>query len=125
MLLNQADILIVILYVSKSRAKVSKYGDRVLETIESVIKEHNMKDKNSSSSNESTDSVKRRRGGDQNQSPNIEDFEFNSTGRSKKMATKKQNKVDEAGNRIDRDYCSQYIDDDLDFEVMISKQMAQ
>ncbi|EXB87372.1 ATP-dependent DNA helicase Q-like 4A [Morus notabilis] len=96
------------------KAKVMKYGDRILETIESVIKEHHRKDKNNSSSNESTDSIKKRRGGDP--SPNLEDFEFNSTGRSKKMATKKQNKVDETSDCMEQDFCSQYIGNDLGFE---------
>ena len=105
--------LMVPFFCSKFRARMSKYGDKVLETIESTIKEH-MKSKNSGSSNDSTDSVKRRRARDT--SPNLEDFEFNSTGRSKKMATNRQNKVDKACNNMEQEYYGQYIDDDLDFE---------
>ena len=44
------------------RAKVSKYGDRLLETIETTIREYRGTDnRNSSSSNDSMDSMKRRR----------------------------------------------------------------
>ncbi|PON33177.1 DNA helicase, ATP-dependent [Parasponia andersonii] len=95
------------------KGRISKYGDQVLQTIESTINDY-MKTTNSSSSNESTDSGKRRRAADQ--SPNLEDFEFNSTSRSKKMATKRQNNVAEACNNTEQKYYSQYIDDDLDFE---------
>ena len=41
------------------RAKISKYGHRVLETIESTIKEYYKTDKNSRGSNDSTDTIKR------------------------------------------------------------------
>ncbi|KAL5562840.1 hypothetical protein UlMin_032587 [Ulmus minor] len=88
--------------------KLSKFGDRILETIESTVKEHYNRNKNSSS-HDSSDSAKKRRGGDRN--ANLEDFEFQSTGRSKKVATMKQNKTTEV------DYYSKFIDDDdLDFE---------
>ncbi|KAM6581019.1 hypothetical protein CsatA_004793 [Cannabis sativa] len=92
--------------------KLAKYGDQVLETIESTIKEH-MKDKNSSSGHDSTESAKKRRAGEQ--SPNLEDYEFNSTGRSKKMASKRQSNVTNFGNNMEQDNYNQYIDDDLDF----------
>ncbi|XP_062077326.1 ATP-dependent DNA helicase Q-like 4A isoform X2 [Humulus lupulus] len=92
--------------------KITKYGDQVLETIEATIKEH-MADKNNSSSHESTESAKKRRAGEQ--SPNLEDFEYNSTGRSKKMATKREPKVANFGNNMEQDNFNQYIDDDLDF----------
>ena len=72
--------------------KISKYGDRVLETIEATIKEHYKTDKNSSSGN-STDSVKRRRG---TVNPSYEDSRdeddfIASTARSKKRVVEKPN----------------------------------
>ncbi|KAF3444465.1 hypothetical protein FNV43_RR14157 [Rhamnella rubrinervis] len=96
------------------KAKISKYGDRLLEAIESTIKDYYKTDKNSSSSNDSTDSAKRRRGANAN---NIEEYEFTkSNDRSMKRATKRQNKYVGATNLMDSDYGNQCADDDLDFE---------
>lgn len=100
-------------HFSQFSGRASKYGELVLKIIESIIEEHK-KNKNSSSSHSSTDSVKRRRAGDL--SPNLEDFEFNSTGRSKKVATNRQNKVDKACNNMEQDCYNEFLDDDLDFE---------
>ncbi|CAK7357053.1 unnamed protein product [Dovyalis caffra] len=98
------------------KAKVSKYGDRLLETIESTIREHHKAERNSSSSNESTDSTKRRNA---SKSPNgnmEEDDEFTkSTGRSKKRAAMRQSKGSEVPNSVEPDYCNQFLDDELDF----------
>ncbi|KAK4740981.1 hypothetical protein SAY87_024569 [Trapa incisa] len=85
------------------KAKLSKYGDRLLETIEATIKEYYRTDnKNSSSSNESTDSWKRRR--DENNGPNspLDDDKFmESTGRSKKRAATKEPNFDECSDQLD------------------------
>ncbi|KAB5563726.1 hypothetical protein DKX38_003780 [Salix brachista] len=98
------------------KAKVSKYGDRLLETIESTIREHSKADRNSSGSNESSDSVKRRR--DASKAPNgnlEEDDEFTkSTGRSKKRTATRQNKVSGAHNSMEPVSCNRILDDDLD-----------
>ncbi|XVF67681.1 hypothetical protein PTKIN_Ptkin10aG0141100 [Pterospermum kingtungense] len=93
------------------KAKISKYGDRLLETIEATIKEHYKTDKNGSSSNESNDSAKRRR--DTNGAPNAnadydddeEDDFTRSTGRSKKRTVKRQNQDNEV-------YCSKDSEED-------------
>ncbi|KAG5248487.1 DNA helicase family protein [Salix suchowensis] len=99
------------------KAKVSKYGDRLLETIESTIREHSKADRNSSGSNESSDSAKRRR--DASKAPNgnlEEDDEFTkSTGRSKKRTATRQNKVSGAHNSMEPVSCNRFLDDDLDF----------
>ncbi|KAJ6327799.1 hypothetical protein OIU78_014621 [Salix suchowensis] len=99
------------------KAKVSKYGDRLLETIESTIREHSKADSNSSGSNESSDSAKRRR--DASKAPNgnlEEDDEFTkSTGRSKKRTATRQNKVAGAHNSMEPVSCNRFLDDDLDF----------
>lgn len=98
------------------RAKVSKYGVRLLETIESTIKEFYKTDKNGSSSNDSNDSGKRRR--DENEAPNSnkgDDDDFTkSTARSKKRASKSQNKTVEVINHNEPD--SYECVDDLDFD---------
>ncbi|KAH9685508.1 bloom syndrome protein [Citrus sinensis] len=98
------------------KAKVSKYGVRLLETIESTIKEFYKTDKNGSSSNDSNDSGKRRR--DENEAPNAnkgDDDDFTkSTARSKKRASKSQNKTVEVINHNEPD--SYECVDDLDFD---------
>ncbi|KAH9619809.1 hypothetical protein KSS87_015581 [Heliosperma pusillum] len=73
------------------KVKVNKYGDRVLETIEAVVKEHSKFDiKNNSSSNESSDSIKRRREACKVSiaTSDEDDDMIASTGRSKKRAVK-------------------------------------
>ncbi|KAF8019499.1 hypothetical protein BT93_G0242 [Corymbia citriodora subsp. variegata] len=99
------------------KAKVSKYGDRLLETIETTIREYQGTDnRNSSSSNDSIDSMKRRRQANGGMKPNYEeDDDFTrSTGRSKKRAT-----VIEAQNYDNQDVKEPGDDiaciDDLDF----------
>ncbi|XP_039120408.1 ATP-dependent DNA helicase Q-like 4A isoform X1 [Dioscorea cayenensis subsp. rotundata] len=70
------------------KVKVSKYGDRVLDTIESTIQEYQKTDKNSSgSSNTSSDGVKRRRGSAGVDSTADDDFTDN-TEQSKKRVMK-------------------------------------
>lgn len=99
------------------RAKVSKYGDRLLETIESTIKEFYKTNRHSSSSNDSNDSGKRRR--DENLPPHVnkeDDDDFTkSTARSKRRASKNQNKTEEVINYKEPESYNEYIDD-LDFE---------
>ncbi|KAK9677216.1 hypothetical protein RND81_11G128900 [Saponaria officinalis] len=79
------------------KAKVSKYGDRVLETVEAVVKEFGKSDKNNSSSNDSSDSIKRRR--ETLKALNLiepdDDDMIASTGRSKKRAVKSMHKTAE------------------------------
>ncbi|KAJ4717333.1 DNA helicase, ATP-dependent [Melia azedarach] len=99
------------------KAKVSKYGDRLLETIESTIKEFYKTNRHSSSSNDSNDSGKRRR--DENLPPHVnkeDDDDFTkSTARSKRRASKNQNKTEEVINYKEPESYNEYIDD-LDFE---------
>lgn len=99
------------------RAKVSKYGDRLLETIESTIKEFYKTQKNTSSSNDSNDSGKRRR--DENKAPNTnkrdDDDYAKSTARSKKRASNCQNKTAEVVNYKESDSYNECMDD-LDFD---------
>ncbi|XP_022763289.1 ATP-dependent DNA helicase Q-like 4A [Durio zibethinus] len=105
------------------KAKISKYGDRLLETIEATIKEHYKTGKNCSSSNDSTDSAKRRR--DANGALNAkaedddDDDDFSrSTGRSKKRTLKRQDKDGEAYSSKDQDYNNNQCpaDHDLGFD---------
>ncbi|XP_044512347.1 ATP-dependent DNA helicase Q-like 4A isoform X2 [Mangifera indica] len=94
------------------KAKVSKYGDRLLETIELTIKDFYNPNRNSSSSNDSNDSVKRKR--DENMVPNAnkEDDDFTkSTARSKKRAANWQNNNAKAFHSQDTDSYNQCIDD--------------
>nr|GLL23897.1 ATP-dependent DNA helicase Q-like 4A isoform X1 [Ipomoea trifida] len=96
------------------KIKVTKYGDRVLETIEATIKGHS----NSGSSNDSNDSGKRRR-----ESANIianaefeeDDFAAESTARSKKKAPKKHRKQNEPPiDYADLGYFDEFMDADLE-----------
>ncbi|KAG6780234.1 hypothetical protein POTOM_013088 [Populus tomentosa] len=100
------------------KAKVSKYGDRLLETIESTIREYNKGDRNRSGSNESTDSIKRRRDAIKALNGNMEEEdEFTkSTGRSKKRTATRQKKGSEVHNFMEPVSCNQFLDDDLDFK---------
>ncbi|KAK8259160.1 hypothetical protein V6Z12_D13G037900 [Gossypium hirsutum] len=93
------------------KAKILKYGDRLLETIEATIKEHYKTDKiNSGSSNDSNDSAKRRRNTNAN-IDNNDDFS-RSTGRSKRRTVERQDKDGNSDNN------HQYPADenDLDFD---------
>ncbi|KAA8545505.1 hypothetical protein F0562_020289 [Nyssa sinensis] len=98
------------------KAKVSKYGDRVLETIESTIKEYYKTDRNSSGSNDSTDSAKRRRDLARFSNSDSKDDEFiESTGRSKKRVLKNQNKNADVIDYRVGDYYNRCADDDFNF----------
>lgn len=100
-----------------------KYGDRILETIESTIKEYKT-DKNSSGSNDSNE-IKRKRDANKDQNGNVKDDDFTkSTDQLKKRASKRQNKTIEDYSYLEPDY-NQIIDDELDlygynFEVNAS-----
>ncbi|XP_057247838.1 ATP-dependent DNA helicase Q-like 4A isoform X2 [Beta vulgaris subsp. vulgaris] len=99
--------------------KLNKYGDRMLEIIEATIKQHYKIDKNSSSSNESADSIKRRREAAAKVSNGIsndnEDDLTESTGRSKKRAVQAKNIAEV--KPLDIDVFSECLDDvDLDFD---------
>lgn len=100
------------------RAKISKYGDRVLETIESTIKEYYKTDKNSSSSNDSVDTTKRRRESAKvlHANPEEDDVFTKSTDRSRVRAMKRPKKRGEVNNIVETYYYNQCLDDDLDFE---------
>ncbi|KAJ4825364.1 hypothetical protein Tsubulata_042955 [Turnera subulata] len=100
-------------------AKVNKYGDRLLETIEATIREYYRTDKNGSNSNDSNDSGKRRR--EANKAPNGvgEDDEFSkSTARSKRRVGQKNDAGVSNPNKENKemDYQNRCLDDDLDFE---------
>ncbi|XP_041012179.1 ATP-dependent DNA helicase Q-like 4A [Juglans microcarpa x Juglans regia] len=98
------------------KGKVSKYGDRILQTIESTVNEYYRTEKNNSSSNDSNDSIKRRRDTDRDRDSNAEDDDFTkSTGRSKKRVAKGQNKTAELSNYMEPDVYDQCIDDDVEF----------
>ncbi|KAJ4833966.1 hypothetical protein Tsubulata_048116, partial [Turnera subulata] len=101
------------------KAKVSKYGDRLLETIEATIREYYRPYKNGSSSNDNNDSGKRRR--EANKAPNGvgEDDEFSkSTARSKRRVGQKKDAGVSNPNKENKemDYQNRCLDDDLDFE---------
>ncbi|WCJ18349.1 ATP-dependent DNA helicase Q-like 4A [Euphorbia peplus] len=97
--------------------KVSKYGDLVLQTIESTLEQYN-RDKNRSSSNGSNDSVKKRR--KENKAPNgnvTDDDDFTkSTGRTKKRATKLQKSDNDVHNTRETYEYQPCLDDELDVE---------
>ncbi|CAN6703528.1 unnamed protein product [Malus baccata var. baccata] len=95
-----------------TQVKAARYGDRILETIEAAIKEYFKTDKNSSGSNDSND-IKRKRDGNRDRKENVEDDDFKSTDRLKKMALKKQSKTIEAYSYVEPDY-GVFIDDELD-----------
>ncbi|CAI0375305.1 unnamed protein product, partial [Linum tenue] len=93
--------------------KLTKYGDRVLETVEATIRDFYSKDGSGSSSN-STDSGKRRRNGAaaanngdgcgmDDDDDEEDDFIVKSTGRSKKRLARKQQQCNNGG---DGDVCN-------------------
>ncbi|XP_077238725.1 DNA helicase (RECQl4A) isoform X2 [Tasmannia lanceolata] len=101
------------------KAKITKYGDRVLETIESTIKDYQMTEKNSSS-NENTEAIKRRRYSiGASHSPEDDDF-TESTCLSKKRTMIKgpPNNNSGFGNSLYDDRC---IDIDLDSDDSINE----
>ncbi|KAK4476848.1 hypothetical protein RD792_016010, partial [Penstemon davidsonii] len=69
------------------KAKITKYGDRLLETIEATIRDY-YKDKNSSSSNDSSDSKRRKHATNISSETTDENDFIESTGRSKKRLVK-------------------------------------
>ncbi|KAM5574436.1 ATP-dependent DNA helicase Q-like 4A [Rosa sericea] len=107
-----------------NKGKVTKYGDRILETIESTIKDYYKTYKNSSSSNDSNEG-KRKRDGNKDQNGHVEDDDFTkSTDQSKKRPSKRQSKTIEDYGYLEPDF-NQIVDDDLDlygydFEVNAS-----
>ncbi|GMI83623.1 hypothetical protein like AT1G10930 [Hibiscus trionum] len=109
------------------KAKVSKYGDRLLETIEATIKEHYKTDKlGSGSSNDSNDSAKRRRnanaGGD-------DDDDFSrSTGGSKRRTVERQDRDGDAYASKDPGYYNSGNDDDqcpADFDYVYDVELKE
>uniref|UniRef100_A0A803LEA9 DNA 3'-5' helicase n=1 Tax=Chenopodium quinoa TaxID=63459 RepID=A0A803LEA9_CHEQI len=101
--------------------KLKKYGDRVLETVEATIKQHY---KSSSSSNDSADSIKRRREAAKvsNGISNEDKDMMGSTGRSKKRAVK-AGKASEI-KPIVADVFSDCLDVDLDFDDSVYEMQA-
>ncbi|KAK7412041.1 hypothetical protein VNO78_03487 [Psophocarpus tetragonolobus] len=97
------------------KAKVSKYGGRLLETIENTINEYYKLDKVRSGSKGSSDSVKRRRVS--NGDPDVNDALTNSTGRSKKRTVKRQHSKAVIYDS-EEDYFGGCPDEDLDFDVV-------
>ncbi|KAK7246876.1 hypothetical protein RIF29_41746 [Crotalaria pallida] len=99
------------------KAKVSKYGDRLLDTIENTINEHYKLDKSSSGSKASADSAKRRRGSSGETDANAEDDDLvNSTGRSKKRTVKRQSRKADIYDSDEEDNDFGCIDEELDFD---------
>ncbi|ESQ35756.1 hypothetical protein EUTSA_v10006602mg [Eutrema salsugineum] len=98
------------------KAKVSKYGDRLLETIESTVSEYyGTNKKDSVINNDSPDSGKRRR--DENISPNVagdDDFAESSTQACKKAVRNKSNEA-RRGENVDG-YGVGMVMDKLDFD---------
>ncbi|KAJ8452816.1 hypothetical protein Cgig2_014579 [Carnegiea gigantea] len=99
------------------KAKVSKYGDRVLDTIETIIKEHKSNYGHNSSSNDSTDSGKRRRDAAKLSNATLneeEDMLMQSSWRSKKRPARKLKKNTEISEPLESNVFSECLDDDLD-----------
>lgn len=105
--------------------KLKKYGDRLLETIEATIKQHNNINKNSSSSNDSADSIKRRREAakvSSNGTSNGDEDMMGSTGRSKKRAVA-AGKTSEI-KLMEVDVFSDCLDADLDYDDQVFEMQA-
>ncbi|KAH1222093.1 ATP-dependent DNA helicase Q-like 4A [Glycine max] len=102
------------------KAKVSKYGDQLLESIEKTINEHYKLDKVSSGSKGSSDSTKKRRLSNGNPDANAEDDDAptKSTGRSKKRMVKRQNRKAVIYDSPEEDYFQGCPDEDLDFDII-------
>jgi bloom syndrome protein len=87
----------------------------LLETIESTVNEFYKKEKSNSSSNDSNDSIKRRRDTSRDSNANVEDDDFTrSTGRTKKKVAKEPNKIADITNYIEPGYYNHGVDDDQD-----------
>ncbi|MQL88315.1 hypothetical protein Taro_020864 [Colocasia esculenta] len=107
------------------KAKVSKYGDRVLETIESILKEHKRANKgdgsncsNSSGSNDSSEAMKRRRDSSGvHANLNVDDDFTGKAIKSKKRVAKvKRNQSGELSSVGIPSYTDQCMDSDLDVD---------
>ncbi|XP_051146387.1 ATP-dependent DNA helicase Q-like 4A [Andrographis paniculata] len=100
------------------KAKITKYGDRVLETIEATIRDYNNKDKNSSSSNSngSSESKRRRRNANVVDETSLNDDFMESTGRSKKRLLKTQSRNSEANDHTPLPVYNYDQFDDIDFD---------
>ncbi|XP_059313580.1 ATP-dependent DNA helicase Q-like 4A isoform X2 [Lycium ferocissimum] len=103
------------------KVKITKYGDRILETIEATVRDHMKSAKTSGSGNDSTDSGKKRRNSINVQNGNSKDEEYftESTGRTKKRVLKKQDKhAEDVAYRDLRDlgYFDECLDGDIDFD---------
>ncbi|KAG6398666.1 hypothetical protein SASPL_140133 [Salvia splendens] len=98
------------------KMKLSRYGDRLLETIEATIREHN-KEKSRSSSNDSLDSKRRR---DAASIPDGNDDFTESTARTKKRLVKKQDKSSQQQQAYQFDLGDIDFDDDL-FDVEVDQ----
>lgn len=105
------------------KAKLTKYGDRVLQTIEATINEYYRTDKTSSSSNDSNGSGKRRRDSTRLSSADFRNDNsdiIGSTGRLKKRALKSQKSSADINCIPIEQYSYDYfVDDDLDFDDSI------
>ncbi|KAL2617245.1 hypothetical protein AAZV13_08G174800 [Glycine max] len=101
-------------------AKVSKYGDQLLETIEKTVNEHYKLDNIGSGSKGSADSTKKRRVPNGNSDTNVEDDDAptKSTGRSKKRTVKRQNRKGVIYDSPEEDYFQGCPDEDLDFDII-------
>ncbi|GAB2212662.1 hypothetical protein Droror1_Dr00020641 [Drosera rotundifolia] len=112
-----------------SKGKMSKYGDRILETIEATIKEFYQKSERNSSggSNDSTDSTnKRRRDGlkDSNGSTG-EDESFENMARIRKRAAKAlETRGGEISELIEEESFSECIDVDIDLEMSFMRHLT-
>lgn len=100
------------------RVKFTKYGDKVLETIEATIRDHRKSGTTSKSGNDRTDSGKKRRNYINVQNGNSKDEEYftENTGCTKKRVLKKQNKHAEVFDYRDLGYFDVCMDGDLDFD---------
>ncbi|KAK9134720.1 hypothetical protein Syun_014050 [Stephania yunnanensis] len=101
------------------KAKISKYGVRLLETIESTIKEHHKVVGNGNGVHDTSEVIKRRRdsSGTMDVNPNEDDDFTDSGGVSKKRATKGSLNKDVENNDLSLPtYEEQFIDVDLDWE---------
>ena len=110
-------------FVFPFRAKVTKYGDRLLETIEATLKEYHAADnRNSGGSNDSVDSAKRRREANGNMTPEYgEDDDFTrSTGHSRKRATTITEAKDYSNHKMEQNHDIECLGD-LDFEDSVSE----
>ncbi|PHT97800.1 ATP-dependent DNA helicase Q-like 4A [Capsicum chinense] len=97
------------------KVKITKYGDRVLETIEATIRAHNKSAKMSSSGNDTTDSGKKRRNSInvRNGISKDEDYFTENTVCTKKRVLKKHAEVIDYS---DPRYFDEFMDGDIDFD---------